>query len=127
MSNVALTGPFVWVYFYLLRLFIFCLLNLFIYFVLGYRIRWRNEVVCTGISIVGTWRAYCFVIGHHVYIRFLGQGLRSKLVHCCSWLLTESQCKIISVQQNYYRPATDTQTRVAVSQDKTEDSLWQFF
>ena len=23
-----------------------------------------------------------------------------KLVHCCNWLLTETQCKIISVQQN---------------------------
>ena len=22
------------------------------------------------------------------------------LVHCCSWLFTETQCKIISVQQN---------------------------
>jgi len=40
MSNVALIGSFVWVYFYLLRLFNFCLLNLFIYFVLGYYIRW---------------------------------------------------------------------------------------
>ena len=29
-------------------------------------------------------------------------GLKSvqKLVHCCNWLLTETQCKIISVQQN---------------------------
>jgi len=24
-----------------------------------------------------------------------------KLVHCCNWLLTETQCKIISVQQNF--------------------------
>jgi len=23
-----------------------------------------------------------------------------KLVHCCNWLLTETQCKTISVQQN---------------------------
>jgi len=36
---------FVWVYFYLLRLFNFCSLNLFIYFVLGYHIRWWNTVV----------------------------------------------------------------------------------
>ena len=47
-----------------------------------------------------------------------------KLVHCCNWLLAETQCEIISVQQ---RSATDTQTRVAVSQDKTKDPLWQFF
>jgi len=40
MSNVALIGSFVWAYFYLLRLFNFCLLNLFVYVVLGYRIRW---------------------------------------------------------------------------------------
>jgi len=40
MSNVALIGSFVWVYFYLLRLFNFSLLNLFIYFVLDYDIRW---------------------------------------------------------------------------------------
>jgi len=26
--------------------------------------------------------------------------IRQKLVHCCNWLLTETQCKIISVQQN---------------------------
>ena len=25
--------------------------------------------------------------------------IRGKLVHCCNWLLTETQCKIISVQQ----------------------------
>ena len=25
-------------------------------------------------------------------------GERQKLVHCCNWLLTETQCKIISVQ-----------------------------
>jgi len=24
-----------------------------------------------------------------------------KLVHCCNWLLTETQCKIIAVQQNF--------------------------
>jgi len=37
--HVALIGSFAfWVYFYLLRLFNFCLLNLFIYFVLGYHI-----------------------------------------------------------------------------------------
>jgi len=36
MSNAALIGSFVWVYFYLLRLFNFCLLNLFIYVVIGY-------------------------------------------------------------------------------------------
>jgi len=40
MSKVALVGSFVWVYFYLLHLFNFCLLNLFIYFVLGYHMRW---------------------------------------------------------------------------------------
>ena len=40
MSNVALIGSFVLVYFYLLRLFNFCLLNLiFIYVMLGYHIR----------------------------------------------------------------------------------------
>jgi len=36
MFGVALIGSFFWVYFYLLRLFNVCLLNLFIYFVLGY-------------------------------------------------------------------------------------------
>ena len=45
MSNVALIGSFVWVYFHLLRLFNLCLLNLFIYVVLGYHIRWWNKVV----------------------------------------------------------------------------------
>ena len=45
-----------------------------------------------------------------------------KLVHCCNWLLTETQCKIISVQQNY-RSATDTKIRVAVSQDKTRSAV----
>jgi len=27
---------------------------------------------------------------------------RAKVVHCCNWLLTETQCKIISVQYNMY-------------------------
>jgi len=27
-------------------------------------------------------------------------GERQKLVHCCNWLLIETQCKIISEQQN---------------------------
>jgi len=36
--------------FYLLRLFNFCLLNLFIYVVLGYRIRWWNKVVYNGVQ-----------------------------------------------------------------------------
>jgi len=31
---------------------------------------------------------------------FLGLKFMQKLVHCCNWLLTETQCKIISVQQN---------------------------
>jgi len=33
---------------------------------------------------------------------FFGLKFVQKLVHCCNWLLTETQCKIISVQQNYY-------------------------
>ena len=39
-DNVALIGSFACVYFYLLRSFNFCLLNLLIYFVLSYHIRW---------------------------------------------------------------------------------------
>jgi len=31
---------------------------------------------------------------------FFGLKFVQKLVHCCNWLLTEMQCKIISVQQN---------------------------
>ena len=31
---------------------------------------------------------------------FLGLKFVQKLVHCCNWLLTETQSKIISVQQN---------------------------
>jgi len=31
---------------------------------------------------------------------FFGLKFVQKLVHCCNWLLTETQCKIISVQQN---------------------------
>ena len=31
---------------------------------------------------------------------FFGLKFVPKLVHCCNWLLTETQCKIISVQQN---------------------------
>jgi len=45
MSNVALSSSFVRVCFYLLHLFNFCFLHLFIYFVLGYHIRWWNKVV----------------------------------------------------------------------------------
>jgi len=30
---------------------------------------------------------------------FFGLKFVSKLVHCCNWLLTEAQCKIISVQR----------------------------
>jgi len=40
MSNVALIGSFVWVYFCLLHLLSFCLLDLLTYYVLGYHIRW---------------------------------------------------------------------------------------
>ena len=32
---------------------------------------------------------------------FFGLKFVQKLVHCCNWLLSETQCKIISVQQNY--------------------------
>jgi len=32
---------------------------------------------------------------------FFGLKFVQKLVHCCNWLLTETQCKIISVQQNF--------------------------
>jgi len=53
---------------------------------------------------------------------FFGLKFVQKLVHCCNWLLTEKQCKI-----KKHRSATDTRTRVAVSQDKTKDPLWQFF
>ena len=45
MSNVALIGPFVCVYFYLLRFFNFWSLTVFIYVVLGYHIRGCNKVV----------------------------------------------------------------------------------
>ena len=31
---------------------------------------------------------------------FFGLKFVQKLVHCCNWLLTETQCKIISVHQN---------------------------
>ena len=31
---------------------------------------------------------------------FFGLKFVQKLVHCCNWLLTETQCKIVSVQQN---------------------------
>jgi len=31
---------------------------------------------------------------------FFGLKFVQKLVHCCNWLLTETQCKIISVEQN---------------------------
>ena len=31
---------------------------------------------------------------------FFGLKFVQKLVHCRNWLLTETQCKIISVQQN---------------------------
>jgi len=31
---------------------------------------------------------------------FFGLKFVQKLVHCCNWLITETQCKIISVQQN---------------------------
>ena len=31
---------------------------------------------------------------------FFGLKFVQKLVHCCNWLLTEKQCKIISVQQH---------------------------
>ena len=41
MSNIALIGSFARVNFYLLCLFNFCLLNLFIYVVLGYHI-WKK-------------------------------------------------------------------------------------
>jgi len=44
MSIVALTGSFVWVI-HLLLLFNLCLLNLLIYFVSGYHVRWRNKAV----------------------------------------------------------------------------------
>ena len=62
----------------------------------------------------------------HPLPHLFGLKFVQNLVHFCNWLLTETQCKIISVQQNQYRSATDTQTRVAVSPDKTEDPLWQF-
>jgi len=32
---------------------------------------------------------------------FLGLKFVQKLVQCCNWLLTETQCKIISVPQNF--------------------------
>ena len=35
-----------------------------------------------------------------VFFDFFGLKFVQKLVHCCNWLLTETQCKIISVYQN---------------------------
>jgi len=36
----------------------------------------------------------------HTPPHFFGLKFVQKLVHCCNWLLTETQCKTISVQQN---------------------------
>ena len=49
MSNVALIGSFVWVYFYLLCLFNFCSLNLFIYIVIDAKhfSSYRLHAFCT--------------------------------------------------------------------------------
>jgi len=33
---------------------------------------------------------------------FFGLKFVQKLVHCCNWLLTETQCKIILVQQKFF-------------------------
>ena len=43
-----------------------------------------------------------FLTGGRVphFPHFFGLKLVQKLVHCCNWLLTKTQCKTISVQQN---------------------------
>jgi len=38
--------------------------------------------------------------GHVPHFPTFGLKFVQKLVHCCNWLLTETQCKIILVQQN---------------------------
>ena len=53
---------------------------------------------CSG---VGTRRtAYPTFFDRGTRPHFFGLKFVQKLVHCCNWLLTEPQCKIISVQQN---------------------------
>ena len=53
-----------------------------------------RSTVSQGCSGAGTW-------GDGVP-HFFGLKFVQKLVHCCNWLLSETQRKIISVQQNYY-------------------------
>jgi len=37
----------------------------------------------------------------NTFPHFFGLKSVQKLVHCCNWLLTETQCKIISVQNQF--------------------------
>ena len=56
------------------------------------------------------------------YPHFFGLKFVQKLVHCCNrYSLKRSRINIDLLQSK------DTQTRVAVSQDKTKDPLWRFF
>ena len=49
-----------------------------------------SEIIVRGVV---EWERGGDVVPHFFVLKFL-----QKLVHCCNWLLTETQCKIISVQ-----------------------------
>ena len=53
---------------------------------------------CSGAGTRGTASPHFFRQGGRVP-HFFGLKFVQKLVHCCNWLLTEMQCKIISVFQ----------------------------
>jgi len=63
------------------------------------RVRWKSRTGSRG--VVGGRRSPTF-FDRATCPHFFGLKFVQKLVHCCNWLLTETQCKIVSVQQNWY-------------------------
>jgi len=63
--------------------------------------KFGEEQGCSGAGTRGTVSPTFFDRGRVPHsLHFFGLKFVQKLVHCCNWLLAETECKIISLQQN---------------------------
>jgi len=76
--------------------------NVYLAYNLTGRLLHEEEQGCSGAWDAGRRRPHTFFDeGASPTPPLFGLKFAQKLVHCCNWLLTETQCKIISVQQNF--------------------------
>ena len=61
-------------------------------------VNWKPGVWWSGDAGVSVSPLFSTGVTHPPFPPLFGLKFVQKLVHCCNWLLTETQCKIISVQ-----------------------------